>query len=367
MSRLTIHRDGTISQDDFIDGVISHRVIAHDTDIPGRSEGRTWDQIEFRYDASGALERSTIFQMDGTVRDVFFATGPRRMVVQDGYDAKPVQDDNIQSLVVIGDDSALSTHLFNASTTKAQTGKSWTWIETLYGPDGGQIQKTTIYDNGTASVSHFVEGAVAEVTKTTCPVDADSPWLVLDIRHDPNGHLCQREFTFADQSMRSESITCGVVREVLEDTVVVDTAGEHVSSASVSTFDADGIIQRRVTVLESGVELNEVFQEGALRLKVEQGNPGNEPAAMVDDADHSDDALESLFFDGDPSDAFVFVTADTKPLRPVAETLPWIARRTIYDHNGAVVDVTEFTDADVLPDDLTVLPQENRPAIAAVA
>lgn len=286
----TIFDDGSKETQIYTDGYVS---LIRKEDGPDDTEA--WTSLSTEFNAQGTVIATYTTYDDGRMREQRF----------DGNQLKAefitYPDGRIESVSTIYVDGVLERKFVDFSdgttyqeeftdgvrdtrftsdrpTDDAPDGaKPWSAITTRYDTATGDVtEKSTSNDDGTSKLELFEDGTRTTTTQTDN--DDVKNWTSIETIFDEDGVIASRETLLDNGIVRQQLFEDGVRSETIQlDNVDGSGASAPDGGAKAwqeiyTSFDSDGVITGRETVLDDGVIKLEQFEGGIRSFKVELDN-----------------------------------------------------------------------------------------------
>lgn len=177
VSRLTFNDDGTVEQEEFADGVLRHRVMGNNPDLPMGCQIDPWDQIEYRYAADGTEVQTTTFYRSGAIRDQRKLAG--------------IADEKLAQYAPKNVDDAPLT--------------AWSNVTVAYDKHGRITQRDYVHEDGTTRSESYDRGALKDILHVN-PDGSDNSdgWSKILIMIGGDGQIQSRKTTWKNGMSSTE-------------------------------------------------------------------------------------------------------------------------------------------------------------------
>ncbi len=329
--KFTILDNGIYKLENFEDG--QRRRVEQFDNPEGSGNAKSWDRIETDFSADGTIEYKTTFYDNGIIHDLRYESGVQAELVQ--YD--------------------------NPQDGPGGGAKSWDRIETRYDSNGAIAEKVTFNDNGVIVQQAYQNGVIAQSIQMDNPQGGSTAsvksWDRIETNFDETGQRVDKVTFFDNGIIREEYYNAGQ-RVFMNETDNPQNPDQSAASWSnrQTEYEADGTIAFRLTEFDDGRLREETFENGKLKQSVTLDNPYSEDNAYswefqftIKDENGQNEASGTAYDNGDL--LLHLFDAGTKMLKGEFDgdgSEDWLARETLYDTDGAVVDVSLiYTEADL--------------------
>lgn len=336
----------------------------------------SWNQIDDIFDPLGALDMRVTFFDNGMVREEDYEGG---VVVQksvfDGLNDGPTDNfvwdrvdsyydplGSLTSEVLFYDDgrvkeetwsngvNTMTVQFDNPGDPEGSGVKTWERIDTTFDSNGDKASEVTFYDNGVVVEALWTGGLRSQTTTYDNPQDSGSGGAKsfdrIEAQFDANG-LLENRVTFYDNGTVKEELWQDGVRTVTnqyDNPQELGGPGVKAWDQAQTIYDASGQKVGKVTFYDDGRVLSQEWSEGLLSHSLMEDNPGDGTGGAK-----SWDRIET-FFDGagqassritiydngsTREDSFQFGQKVSSIAIDVEDNTDWIQSETYYDAFGS--------------------------------